>query len=261
MLPKGALPDAGEGSCDPCRAPAHWTRTDKRDTHYGEQRDKHHSPRQAEVSGEEEVGKKGGLVGSRRRGKINQEQSRLMYEPRRGLLRIGGLTAPTSAPTLICLEGSSHSKHRTRPHCTARHFHSSGKCLGRGMGAKPGQSLHPRGSQAKLERRGAVRRGQDCHWLWRRGESRPPSRDVRVGSRRVLRGHNSFLQTGNTVKHKTQTKKERERKKAGGKRAERGREEKTDATTDTFPPPSVHIRLIPSRLSQLPRHGVKVEKD
>lgn len=92
------------------------------------------------------------------------------------------------------------------------------------MGAKPGQSLHPRGSQAKLERWGAVRRGQDCHWLRRRGESRPPSRDVQVGSRRVLRGHNSFLQTGNTVKHKTQTKKERERQRAEGER-ERGRGE------------------------------------
>lgn len=212
------------------------------------------------------MGKKGGLVGGKRRGKINQGQSRLMHQPKRGLLRTGGLTAPTSAPTLICLEGSSHSKHRTRPHCTARHFHSSRKCLGRGMGAQPGQSLHPRGSQAKLERRGAVRRGQDCHWLRRRRESRPPSRDVRVGSGRVLRGHSSFLQTGNTVKHKTQTKKEREResggrKRAGGERAERGREEKTDATTDTFPPPPVHIGLIPSLLSQLPHHGVEVEKD
>lgn len=84
------------------------------------------------------------------------------------------------------------------------------------MGANPGQCLHPRGSQAELERWGAVRRGQDCPWLWRRGESRPPSRDVRVGSRRVLRGHNSFLHTGNTVKHKTQTRKERE--KAEGER-------------------------------------------
>lgn len=92
------------------------------------------------------------------------------------------------------------------------------------MGAKPGQSLHPRGSQAKLERRGVVRRGQDCHWLRRRGESRPPSRDVRVGSRRVLRGHNSFLQTGNTVKHKTQTKKERERERERRGKESRGRE-------------------------------------
>lgn len=70
-----------------------------------------------------------------------------------------------------------------------------------------------------------MRRGQGCHWLRRRRESRPPSRDVRVGSRRVLQGHNSFLQTGNTVKHKTQTKKRREResrgRKAGGGRAER----------------------------------------
>lgn len=259
--------DTGERSCNPRGAPAHWTCTDKRDTHYGERRDEHHSPRQAEVSGKEEVGKKGGLVGGKRRGKINQEQSRLMYRPKRGLLwtRGGGVTAPTSAPTLICLEGSSHSEHRTRPHCTARHFQSSRKCLGRGIGAKPGQSLHPRGSQAKLERRGAVRRGQDCHWPRRRGESRPPSRDVRVGSRRVLRGHNSFLQTGHTVKHKTQTKKERERerreKESGRERAERGREEETDATTDTFPPPPVHIGLIPSLLSQLPHRGVKVEKD
>lgn len=151
-----------------------------------------------------------------------------MRQLKRSLLRTGGLTAPTSAPTLICLEGSSHSKHQTRPQGTARHFHSSRKCLGRGMGAKPGQSLRPRGSQAKLERCGAERRGQDCCWLRRRGESRPPSRDVRVGSRRVLRGHNSFLQTGNTVKHKTQTKKEREREqrekesKGGGSRERQG---------------------------------------
>lgn len=80
-------------------------------------------------------------------------------------------------------------------------------------------------------------RGQGWHWLWRRGESRPPSRDVQVGSRRVLRGHNSFLQTGNTVKHKTDEKGKRERAEGERKRAKRGREEKTDATTATFPPP------------------------
>lgn len=64
-------------------------------------------------------------------------------------------------------------------------------------------------------------RGQGWHWLRRSGESRPPSRDVRVGSRRVLRGHNSFLQTGNTVKHKTQTKKERERERRGREREQK----------------------------------------
>lgn len=93
-----------------------------------------------------------------------------------------------------------------------------------------------------------MRRGQGWRWPRRRGESRPPSRDVQVGSRRVLRGHNSFLQTGNAVKHKTQTKKERERKRDSGgrKRTERSREEKTDATPDTFPPLPGHFALTPS---------------
>lgn len=65
----------------------------------------------------------------------------------------------------------------------------------------------------------------------------------------MLPGQNSFLHTGNTVKHKTQTKEERERKGEEG-RAERGREKKTDVATDTFPhsfPPG----LIPSLLAHI----------
>lgn len=102
--------DTGERSCNPRGAPAHWTCTDKRDTHYGERRDEHHSPRQAEVSGKEEVGKKGGLVGGKRRGKINQEQSRLMYRPKRGLLwTLGG----GGHSTHLC--SHSHLPRRVKP--------------------------------------------------------------------------------------------------------------------------------------------------
>lgn len=73
----------------------------------------------------------------------------------------------------------------------------------------------------------------------------------------MLRGHNSFLRTGSAVKHKTQTKEERER--AEGKESKkRGREGKTDASPEK---PSLHLLSTPALLPQLPRHGVRAGKD
>lgn len=60
----------------------------------------------------------------------------------------------------------------------------------------------------------------------------------------MLRGHNSFLRTGSAVKHKTQTKEERER--AEGKESKkRGREEKTDASPENLPSTSCPHRPQP----------------
>lgn len=97
-------------------------------------------------AGKEEAGKRGGLVGSRRRGKINQERSGVMQQPGEGgWPRSGGLPAPTSAPTLLCLEGSIGQE--------PSNFHSSRKSLGRGMGQTPGQPLRPGGLSGRTRGR------------------------------------------------------------------------------------------------------------
>lgn len=110
VLPKGTWGFAGHwgrGAATPAECRAHGTCTGKRDTHYREQRDKHHSPGQAKVSGKGEVGKKGGLVGCRRRGKINQEQSRLTRQLKRGLLRTRGSQHPPLLPLSFASKGQA----------------------------------------------------------------------------------------------------------------------------------------------------------
>lgn len=103
-------------------------------------------PRAGRNAGKEEAGKRGGLVGSRRRGKINQERSGVMQQPGEGgWPRSGGLPAPTSAPTLLCLEGSIGQE--------PSNFHSSRKSLGRGMGQTPGQPLRPGGLSGRTRGR------------------------------------------------------------------------------------------------------------
>ena len=104
--------------------------------------------------GKRRWGRKGGVSwGQKRRGKINREQCRLRYQPRRGLLRSGGLTAPTSAPTLLCLEGSSHSKHRTRPHCKAFPFQR--EVFGARDGSKPRAISPSQGLSSKTREEGS----------------------------------------------------------------------------------------------------------
>lgn len=77
---------------------------------------------------------------------------------------------------------------------------------------------------------------EERRWLWRRVESQPPSRDVLVGSGRVLRGHTSFLHTGNTVKHKTQNEKGKKEKSNRERKEEKEGKRQTQRQSPSFCP-------------------------